>query len=76
MLYGHYRSPGLVDGLNILRDAVGKFFDAEFIRENERWLSEAAGPLCAEIPTETGVGGGDFRQDTVVMKELIGRTLG
>ncbi len=87
MLYENYQSPWLDDELNILRDAAGKFFDAEFVPENERWLSEgqldreawkkagAAGLLCAEMPTEYGGGGGDYRHDTVIMEEFLKRGL-
>lgn len=87
MLYENYQSPWLDGELNILRDAAGKFFDAEFVPENERWLKEgvvdrdawrkagAAGLLCAEMPTEYGGGGGDYRHDTVIMEEFLKRGL-
>ncbi|MGD8831206.1 MAG: acyl-CoA dehydrogenase family protein, partial [Pseudomonadales bacterium] len=87
MLYENYRSPWLDDELNILRDAAGRFFDQEFVPENERWLREgrvdrqawlkagAAGLLCAEIPTAYGGGGGDYRHETVIMEEFLRRGL-
>lgn len=87
MLYENYQSPWLDDELNLLRDAAGKFFDQEFVPENERWLKDgqvdreawlkagAAGLLCAEMPTEYGGGGGDYRHDTVIMEELLTRGL-
>ena len=87
MLYENYQSPWLDDELNILRDAAGRFFDQEFVPERERWLEQGeldrdawqkagqAGLLCAEMPTEYGGGGGDYRHDTVIMEEFIKRGL-
>ena len=83
MLYENYRSPWLDDELNILRDAAGRFFEQEFVPENERWLREGivdrkawlkageAGLLCAGIPAEYGGAGGDYRHEAVIMEEFL-----
>ena len=80
MLYDNYQSPWLNDELRILRDAADKFFVKEFVPENERWIAQgkvdreawlkagSAGLLCAEMPTEYGGGGGDYRHETVIME--------
>ncbi|MEM8769018.1 MAG: acyl-CoA dehydrogenase family protein [Pseudomonadota bacterium] len=86
-LYENYESPWLNEELKILQEAAGRFFDQEFVPENERWLKEGkvdrdawlkageAGLLCAEMPVEYGGGGGDYRHETVVMEEFLKRGL-
>lgn len=82
MLYPNYESPWLNEELRMLQDAARKFFETEFKPLNERWIAQgkvdrdawnkagAAGLLCAEIPTEYGGGGGDYRHETVIMEEM------
>lgn len=76
----HYRSPWMNDELAMLADAANRFFEKEFVPELPRWneagvvAREAwlkageAGLLCAEMPTEYGGGGGDYRHETVIME--------
>ncbi len=82
MLYESYQSPWLDDELRILQDAARKFFETEFKPLNEKWISQGkvdreawlkageAGLLCAEMPTEYGGAGGDYRHETVIMEEM------
>ena len=83
MLYENYQPPWLDEELKILRDAAGKFFAQEFLPHNERWIEQGkvdreawnqageAGLLCAEMPTEYGGGGGDYRHETIIMEEML-----
>jgi acyl-CoA dehydrogenase len=83
MLYENYQSPWLDDELKILQDATAKFFSQEFAPHNDAWIEQGmvdreawlkageAGLLCAEIPTEYGGGGGDYRHETVIMEEML-----
>ena len=78
----NYESPWLNDELRILADAAHKFFEREFLPHNERWIEQGkvdrdawnkageAGLLCAEMPTEYGGAGGDYRHETVIMEEM------
>lgn len=80
-LFENYESPWLNEELKILRDAAQKFFEQEFLPRNEDWLADgkvdreawlqagAAGLLCAEIPTQYGGGGGDYRHETVITEQ-------
>jgi acyl-CoA dehydrogenase len=80
-LFENYESPWLDDELRILRDACAKFYEREFVPRQEAWIQQGkvdreawnaageAGLLCAEIPTEYGGGGGDYRHETVIMEE-------
>jgi acyl-CoA dehydrogenase len=82
-IFENYSSPWLNDELSLLRDAAAKFFTTELAPANERWITQgqvdraawtkagAAGFLCAEIPTEYGGGGGDYRHETVIMEEQL-----
>jgi len=82
MIYENYQSPWLDDDLRLLQDAAGRFFATEFEPHRERWLEQGkvdreawlkageAGLLCAEMPTEYGGAGGDYRHETVVMEEM------
>tara|TARA_A100000171_G_scaffold34086_1_gene32476 strand:+ start:678 stop:1814 length:1137 start_codon:yes stop_codon:yes gene_type:complete len=69
------------DELQMLRDAVRKFYDAEMEPHEERWQDQghidrdfwnkagAAGILCASIPEEYGGAGGDFRHEAIILEE-------
>jgi len=79
---GTYESPWKNAELRILADAAARFFEKEFVPRNEEWLAQGkvdreawnkageAGLLLADIPTEYGGGGGDYRHETVVMEEM------
>jgi acyl-CoA dehydrogenase len=81
-IFENYQSPWLDDELRILQDACQKFLLKEFVPHQDKWIEQgmvereawmkagAAGLLCAEIPTEYGGGGGDFRHESVVIEEL------
>ena len=83
MLFENYQSPWLDEELKILQDAAQKFYQKEFVPLNEKWIEQRivdrdawlkageAGLLCAEIPTEYGGGGGDYRHETVIMEEML-----
>ena len=82
-IFENYSSPWLNDELSLLRDAAAKFFTTQLAPANERWIEQgqvdrdawtkagAAGSLCAEMPTEYGGGGGDYRHETVIMEEQL-----
>ena len=71
----NYQSPWMDEELVIMRDAVRKFLDKEFVPLAEKWDKHGfvdrdawykagdAGILCASISEELGGGGGDFRSD-------------
>ena len=83
MLFENYQSPWLDEELKILQNAAQKFYQKEFVPLNEKWIEQEivdrdawlkageAGLLCAEIPTEYGGGGGDYRHETVIMEEML-----
>jgi acyl-CoA dehydrogenase len=83
MLYENYESPWLDEDLKILQTAANRFFEKEFLPHNDRWIEQGmvdrdawlkageAGLLCAEMPTEYGGGGGDYRYETVIMEEML-----
>lgn len=82
MLLENYQSPWMDEELRIMRDAVRKFLQKEFVPkfpqwekqgyvDREAWLTAGeAGILCASIPAEYGGGGGDFRHEMVLVEEL------
>ena len=82
-LAASYQSPWMNEELGILRDAAKRFFEREFVPQNERWIEQGkvdreawlkageAGFLCAEMPTAYGGGGGDYRHETVIMEEML-----
>ena len=82
-IFENYTSPWLNDELSLLQDAAAKFFNSALAPENERWIEQGqadrdawnktgtAGFLCAEIPTEYGGSGGDYRHETVIMEEQL-----
>lgn len=81
-LHSNYQSPWLNDELLMLQDAAGRFFRSEFAPHANRWVEQGmvdrdawfkageAGLLCAEVPTEYGGAGGDYRHDSVILEEM------
>ncbi len=81
------RSPWMDDDLQMLRDAVAKFAEAEMMPLDAQWRAQhhvgkdiwrragEQGFLCTDIPTEYGGAGGDFRHETVIYEELNRRGL-
>jgi acyl-CoA dehydrogenase len=75
------------DDLQIFRDAVAKFADAEMMPQEAQWRAQQnvgkdiwrrageLGFLCTDIPAEYGGAGGDFRYEAVVYEELNRRGL-
>lgn len=76
-----YKTPWMNDELQMLSDAVRKFYDIEMDPHEDRWQKQghvdrdfwnkagAAGILCASIPEEYGGAGGDFRHEAVIIAE-------
>ncbi|MGE4631239.1 MAG: acyl-CoA dehydrogenase family protein [Pseudohongiellaceae bacterium] len=68
--------------LHIMRDAVAKFLEKEFVPCMEKWEKQGfldrdawlkageAGLLCASIPAQYGGGGGNFKHEMVLVEEL------
>ena len=81
-MFDNYVSPWMNEELHIMRDAVRKFLDREFVPNMEQWERQgfvdreawlkagAAGLLCASIPAAHGGGGGNFRHEMVLVEEL------
>lgn len=81
------RSPWMDDDLQMLRDAVAKFAEAEMMPLDAQWRAQhhvgkdiwrragEQGFLCTDISAEYGGGGGDFRHETVIYEELNRRGL-
>jgi acyl-CoA dehydrogenase len=75
------------DDLQILRDAVARFAEAEMVPQEASWREQhhvgkdiwrragAQGLLCTDIPAEYGGAGGDFRHEAVIYEELGRRGL-
>ena len=78
----NYQSPWMNEELVIMRDAVRRFLDKEFVPLAEKWDKQGfvdrdawykagdAGILCASISAEWGGGGGDFRHEMVLIEEF------
>lgn len=76
-----YRSPWMTEELEILQDAVHKFYVKEFAPHVDRWNKQGcvdrdawnkagtAGILCASISEEYGGGGGTFAHEMVIAQE-------
>lgn len=83
-----YISPWMTPELEMLRDAAHRFFEAEFVPNEERWAKNlmmdrdawnkagAMGLLCASIPEEYGGGGGTLAHDIVIFSEQSRRLIG
>jgi len=82
MLLDNYTSPWMDEELHIMRDAVAKFLEKEFVPHMEKWEKQGfldrdawlkageAGLLCASIPAQYGGGGGNFKHEMVLVEEL------
>lgn len=76
-----YVSGWMDEELDMLKDAVRRFFHAEVIPNDERWNKQKhvdrsfwkkageMGILCASVPTEYGGGGGTFAHEAVIFQE-------
>ena len=81
------QSPWMNDELQLLRESVARFADAEMVPLDAQWRAQhnvgkeiwrragAQGFLCTDIPGEYGGGGGDFRHEAVIYEELGRRGL-
>ena len=81
------RSPWMDDDLQIFRDAIAKFADAQMVPQDAKWREQHnvgkeiwrragdQGFLCTDIPAEYGGAGGDFRHEAVIYEELGRRGL-
>ncbi|MFT5352062.1 MAG: acyl-CoA dehydrogenase [Planctomycetota bacterium] len=79
------KSPWMTDELQMFRDAVRKFVDAEMAPHDERWRKQQhidaefwlkageMGFLCTDIPDVYGGVGADFRYEVVLYEETWGR---
>ena len=77
-----YESTWMDDDLRMLREAISRFVETEFLPLDAKWRKQhrvdreawheigAAGFLCMDIPAEYGGGGGDFRHEAVLYEEL------
>ena len=82
MLLENIKSPWMDEELQIMRDAVARFLQKEFVPHMEKWEKQGfvdreawlragqAGLLCASIPEEYGGGGGNFKHEMVLVEEL------
>ena len=83
----HFQPPWMDDDLQILRDSVARFADAEMVSQDARWREQhhvgkeiwrragEQGFLCTDIPSDYGGAGGDFRHEAVIYEELGRRGL-
>lgn len=81
-MFENHISPWMDEELHIMRDAVRKFFQKEFVPQLPKWekqgfvdreawrLAGKAGILCASIPAEYGGGGGSFKHEMVLVEEM------
>lgn len=82
-----YESPWIDDDLRMLREAISRFVETEFVPLDEKWRKQhhvdkeawrkigAAGFLLLDIPAEYGGGGGDFRHEALLYEETMRRGL-
>jgi len=80
-----YKSPWMNEELEMFRDTVRKFVDAEMAPHEEKWRKQqhldadfwlkagALGFLCTDISEEYGGIGADFRYEVVLYEETWGR---
>lgn len=83
-----HRSRWMNEELQMLQDSARRFFETEFVPEEERWsktmlMDRSAwnqagevGLLCASIPEEYGGGGGDARHDLVIFGQQARSIIG
>ncbi len=81
-MFENYKSPWMNEELQIMRGAVTRFLQEEFVPHMEKWEKQGyvdreawlkageAGLLCASIPSEYGGGGGNFKHEMVLVEEL------
>jgi acyl-CoA dehydrogenase len=79
--------PWMDDELAALRDAVGRFAEAEMMPHDAAWRAQhhvgrdiwrragEQGLLCTDVPAQYGGAGGDFRHEAVIYEELNRRGL-
>jgi acyl-CoA dehydrogenase len=77
-----YESPWMDDDLQMLREAISRFVEAEMLPKEPKWREQhhvdreiwravgQAGFLLMDVPTEYGGGGGDFRHESLLYEEL------
>jgi acyl-CoA dehydrogenase len=77
-----YKSPWMIEELDLLRDAARNFLGKEFTPHIEDWLNQKlvppdawrkageAGLLCASLPEEYGGIGGTLAHEIVILEEL------
>ncbi len=82
-----YVSPWMDSDLELFRDHVARFVEAEAVPNDEHWRKQnhvgheiwrkagELGLLCTDIPAEYGGAGGDFRHEAVVYEEFQRRGL-
>ena len=82
MLLNKYQPPWMDEELTLLRNAVRRFFEREFVPlmpkweqqgvvDRDAWLKAGdAGILCASIPEQYGGGGGNFKHEMVIAEEM------
>ncbi len=82
MLSERHESPWMDEELRIMREAVGRFLEKEFVPNISAWEKQGridrdvwrkagdAGLLCASIPAAYGGGGGNFKHEAVLLEEL------
>ncbi len=82
MLSERSESPWMDEELRIMREAVGRFLEKEFVPNIGAWEKQGridrdawrkagdAGLLCASIPAAYGGGGGNFKHEAVLLEEL------
>ncbi|TDU28968.1 acyl-CoA dehydrogenase [Panacagrimonas perspica] len=76
-----FRSSWMNEELDLLRDSVRRFFEAEAVPNDHRWNQQKhvdrefwrkageVGILCAGIPAEYGGAGGTFAHEAVIFEE-------
>jgi acyl-CoA dehydrogenase len=82
-----YESPWMDDDLRMLREAISRFVEIEFMPLDEKWRKQhhvdkaawrkigEAGFLLLDVPAEYGGGGGDFRHEALLYEETNRRGL-